>query len=108
MTPQQIQLQLLKLCPKFNNNADDIIRSLIDNEPYWDSMIVDNDLMVKLRDLGTGIWNADTIYIMTHHRDVMEPVVESWNPSAWEWISNPDDFLGGADVDCQVVKVWFD
>lgn len=108
MNPQQIQFELLKLCPKFKDNYLNIIQSLIDNESYWDTMIVDNPLMVKLRDLSEGIWNADTIYIMTHHREIMEAVIEGWNPSAWEWVSDVDDFLGGADVDCHVIKIWFD
>ncbi len=107
MTTQEIQFELLRNCPKFKDNSEIIIKSLIENQAHWDSMIVDNEMMVKLRDIGDNIWNADTIYILTHDKSAMEPIVESWYPSAWEWVSDVNDYLCGIDVDAHVIKIWF-
>lgn len=108
MSTQEIQFELLKTSPSFKDKADDIISTLIANLELWDSMIVDSNNLTKLVNVKDGIWDADTIYLLTHSDTTkVEAMIESWNPNAWEWVIKDDDFLKSVDVDGMVVKIWF-
>ncbi len=44
---------------------------------------------------------------MTHHKSELDAIVESWNPLAYEWLSNIQELIPGSDVDTNIIKIHF-
>ena len=108
MTSQEIQFEMIKMSPYFKDKADIIINTLIENSELWDCFIVDSDSNLdKLVNIATQ-WNANTIYIQTHtDTSIIEDLISDWTPSAWEWVEKDQHFLNIADIESNIIKIWF-
>ena len=112
---QQIQLDIIA---KTNFNfleGRKIARLLKENHIMWHSVLMPLNL-ISLRDMETGHWHADTLYIYAkdgYQFQLEELVREQFNADEIQWIggSEAEDILGTTEVEGKsgvILEVWWD
>jgi len=110
--PQELQLELIRLA-SFNDfdggrAVDDLLRS----RELWTGVLMDAAGLVKLRDIGAGVWNVDTLYVLSSGTDdrALETLVRSWGPDSIGWIEGEaaDRELGWSLSGLRVLSAWWD
>lgn len=116
---QALQFELMRKATFNEYNGDAIVDSLLAHQDLWTGVIMDRadywykdggaeghsepvDL-IKLRDIGAGYWNVDTIYILAAEgkEDELELLVRR------EWPADEIDWMQNTHVG-RYLRVWFD
>jgi hypothetical protein len=88
---QELQLELMKLSSFNNFNGEQVVKDLIENKNKWIGCIwgrfVFFDLL-PLRDISQGIWNTDTLYILTQKENIkfFEEKAKEWQADEFGWV----------------------
>ena len=128
-TVQDIQLELIRRT-RFNEFDGERICELLDQyRGHWQAVLLDRPgvpnynrpgrlLMgglIKLRDLADNIWNADTLYVLTHTADqarelakVFAESVPGAMPKVHEDMEETDTALGTGRQQYGLLTVWWD
>lgn len=116
--PQLRQLQNIRES-EFNNFDGATIASdlAVSHGVLWDAVIFDRplgvDLLVSLRDLPHGIWNADTLFVLcSTMKQVkgLQAAAKSWRADSVRVLKGPEasEVLGSFPTDKYVVEMWWD
>ena len=129
--PQKLQLMLV-----LNNsfNAFEpfvVVRDLLVNRTLWQSVVMDRGVLmprgtsefpgtrirtdlIKLRDIGSGWWNVDTLFLLTCEEHVagLTAIADRWSYDAITVLSgeDTDDLLGigRANHPNRIIGIWWD
>jgi hypothetical protein len=71
--------------------------------------------LIKLRDLGDNLWNADTLYILTPTEAAARRLAVLCETEDWGGMvqvhaneNEVDDALGGSEPEQAIVSIWWD
>lgn len=128
-TAQEIQLELLRRT-KFNElDGERVVASLMKHRELWLAVLLDRpgvadysepgflliSGLIKLRDLPSNIWNADTLYILTKthaqaHELARIAQEEDWFGEAYVYENQKDidRALGAGRRNHGLLSVWWD
>ena len=125
---QQLELEIIKNTEHNNFEGKRVAKDLEDNQFLWRGVIMDRMAiirvmssdkpfytaginLIKLRDIEQGIWNADTLFILSSESDdkKLEEMAKAWNADEVSWISEEQAnmWLGGGK-NKRVLMVWWD
>jgi hypothetical protein len=120
---QELQLELMKLASFNSFDGNEVVKDLLKHQDLWKGCIIDRagysraayqgciDL-IKLRDIEDGIWNVDTIYILTSGVDdkKLEKLAKKWNADEIDFLSDEDAgrSLGEGPTNHKVLRIWWD
>ena len=124
---QELQLELLRRSDIEGLKGEKIVESLFQHRDLWLGVILDRlyvwertprhlplMMMIKLRDLEDGFWNADTLYVLCRGPENLE---ELQRIAKKEWggeVRIHDDSeelsrsLGISEEDYFILSVWWD
>jgi hypothetical protein len=114
--PQELQLALMRSAagPPGPRIADDLER---DRELWSSAMLTRSDApggfgsLIPLRDLSRGLWNADTLYVLSSGVDdpALERLAQRWEPDEVTWIeaAEASNLLGSSRA-ARILRVWWD
>jgi hypothetical protein len=128
--PQKLQFMLV-LGHAFNNfDPFRVVPDLLKHRDLWQGVVMDRGFvwrdegeqsisrlrsdLIKLRDIGRGFWNVDTLFILTRASHEGR-----WRELTAEWAADEVSFLEGEDVgfllgawggqeDIRILTVWWD
>ncbi len=115
MDVQGVMLDLIEHT-SFNRLDGKRVRADLDKfRNLWQSALITSPLIgIVLRDLPSGIYNVDTIYVLAApgRRKELDRLVRKWNASEIEWFEGKaaQEMLGkyGPDYEPEVVQIWWD
>lgn len=114
---QALQFELMRKASFNGFDGNTVVDSLIVNADLWTGVVMDRadyyygqreeghdepvDL-IKLRDIGAGYWNVDTVYLLPAEgkEDELLALVGSWGADEVDWHRN--SHVG------RYLRVWFD
>jgi hypothetical protein len=122
-TPQDLMLDLMRMSSFNAFDGDLVVDSLLEYRHLWQGAIFDRAAyftldrynegvktdpidFIKLRDIGAGYWNVDTLYLLpsedtTSCRARLERLARTWAADEVDWIN-------GCDAGPHVLRVWWD
>ncbi len=118
LTIQDLQLELMRRASFNSFDGDHVADSLLDNRDLWRGAIFDraayftlgayNDGRkcdpidnIRLRDIGDGYWNADTLYLTpAEDEGALEALARTWHADEIDW----QDFPNAG----RALRVWWD
>ena len=123
-TVQDLQFELMERSSFNEFDGEQVVKDLKENDELWSGVIIDRagyssryhentepiDL-IKLRDIGDDVWNADTVYILTtgENDDRLELIASKWEADEVDWIEGePAGAMLGSNVGHRVLRVWWD
>jgi len=128
-TVQDIQLELIRRT-RFNEFDGEQVCALLDQyRGHWQAVLLDRPGvanyaeprllltggLIKLRDLADNVWNADTLYILTHTpaqarelAAVFEREAPGAMPTVYEDLRETDSALGTGRQEYGLLTVWWD
>ena len=128
-TVQDIQLELIRRT-RFNDFDGERVCELLNKyRDRWQAVLLDRPGvpnydqpghlltggLIKLRDLDQNIWNADTLYVLTHTlgqarelAKVFEESIPGAMPQVHEDTRETDMALGTGRQKCGLLTVWWD
>jgi hypothetical protein len=113
--PQELQLALMRSAdPAGPRVADDLEQ----HRGLWSSALLTRSgapgelgSLIPLRDLSRGVWNADTLYVLSSGVDdaALERLAQTWEPDQMTWIEGAaaSDLLGSSRA-ARILYVWWD
>lgn len=112
---QQIQLDIVAKTSFNFLDGRKIAKLLKENRKMWHAVLMPLNL-ISLRDMETGRWHADTLYIYVedgYQFQLEELVREQFNADEIQWIggSDAEDILGTTEVEDKsdvILEVWWD
>jgi hypothetical protein len=125
-TVQEIQLELIRRSSFNAFDGEKVVATLLAHRELWQAVIMDRigfsrsgglavSELIKLRDLDANLWNADTLYILTHDREHADQLVQIAARDRWSGeVYTHDDpnevemALGSTKEGQVVVRVWWD
>lgn len=126
-TVQEIQLELIKRASRDDAmDGEQVVASLLKHRDLWVAVMSDRFCLsnpgrlpsvglIKLRDLNTNFWNADTMYILTETKDKAHRLATIIEEEEWGGLvrvhNDEEDVqqaLGGGEPEQVVVSVWWD
>ena len=116
---QELNLELLKTVQFNFCDGKTIAAALIENRNLWKAVIMDRPHdgnyvdLIRLRDISTGRWNVDTLFILSSNKDdcKLEELAGGWNADSIEWIEDDkaENRLGGSDDEhARILQIWWD
>ena len=88
--------------------AEDLER----NTSLWSAAVTMGGGLIPLRDLSSGKWNADTIYVLSSQEDdeALFALASGWNPDEANWIegADADELLGWHPSNARILQLWWD
>ncbi len=114
-TVQEIQLELIRRTQRNALDGAQVVSDLLVHPEWWEAVLLDSAFdLVKLRDLGDNIWNADTLLIVATNAQSAKRLAELGT----EWLADDiqihsvedtRDRLGTYDIERQrLVTMWWD
>lgn len=126
-TVQEIQLELIKRASRDDAmDGEQVVASLLKHRDLWVAVMMDSFCfsnpgrlpsvgLIKLRDLDTNFWNADTMYILTETADKVHRLATIIEEEEWGGLvvvhddeEDVQQALGGGEPGQAVVSVWWD
>ena len=130
---QRLQFELMQASSFNDFNGEQVVKDLIENKDNWIGCIWGRfgyfDLM-PLRDISQGIWNTDTLYILTEKKNIrfLKKMAKKWKADEFGWIEeienkkgsiyktygvfgDKQDFFnrfGGGLKNLAVIRMWWD
>ena len=113
---QQMQIELIRNFQANLYDGEQVGDDLVANRVLWRGVLMDrlgsrSDL-IKLRDLELGIWNVDTLYILSSRIDdaALEALAGTWQADEIAWIEGEEarTVLGGGGLNNRILQVWWD
>jgi len=125
---QELQFELMKEATFNNFDGEKVVESLKEHKDLWKGVIMDRagytgmnpkpiepciDL-IKLRDIGGGYWNVDTLFILPSGKDdeKLKLLAESWDADEVDWLEGKEvsHAFGQAGPNAQkkLLRVWWD
>jgi hypothetical protein len=123
---QEIQLELIRRTQFNAFDGERVYRSLVEHRNLWEAVLFDRlssrlpgilppGSLIKLRDLSSNLWNADTLYILTPNAAAARMLAGLHKSAEWcgevyvfEDAEQVDNALGGDDRGKAIVRVWWD
>jgi hypothetical protein len=126
---QDIQLELIRRTSFNALDGERVYTSLLAHRGLWTAALLDRPGvpnyaeprhlltlgLIKLRDLPTNFWNADTLFVLTRTRDDARELArvaeqEDWGGEVQVYEDQPetDDALGTGREECGLISVWWD
>lgn len=107
---QELQFELMKMASFNNFNGEQVVKDLQAHPELWKGAIMDRPDLIKLRDIGDGYWNVDTVYIIP--KDGMEQglkdLADDWGADEVHYYSKGQANLELGGGTNQVLRVWWD
>jgi hypothetical protein len=72
---------------------------------------LDDDALIKLRDLDQNSWNADTVYVLSSGADdrALARIARTWHADALQWVGGAAaSLLLGDSRPFRILEVWWD
>jgi len=124
-TPQEIQLELIRRARWNDLDGERVVAYLLTHCDLWQAALIDRlslsrpgrlpaSGLIKLRDLPSGYWNADTLYVLTRDAGCAAELAkigeEEWGGMAQVHTDQEtiDDALGIGRSTQAVVSIWWD
>lgn len=112
---QALQLELLKGASFNSFDGRRVARDLRRNRRLWCGVILDRpESLIQLRDLGGGVWNADTLHVLSSGADddKLRALAATWSPDDLGWFegARADELLGlyGPRDDWRILYAWWE
>ena len=70
-----------------------------------------DDALIKLRDLGQGDWNVDTLYVLSSGANdrLLRKLAHRWHADVVNWVSGAAaGRLLGESASARILEVWWD
>jgi hypothetical protein len=100
MTPQELQLELIRHTDRMACGADRVVDDLNKHRDLWRAALMDQPVLnlqsaglvidlAKLRGLGEGVWNVEYLYILSSGKDdrKLAAIVKCWKPDEFGWLA---------------------
>lgn len=100
---QQIQLELLRISGFNALDGERVVADLENNRDLWDGVLMTrSDPLLLVRDLGEGVWNADTLYLRSSgvNDRGLEALAQGWEADELGWVRHQEGF--------RVLVLWWD
>jgi hypothetical protein len=112
---QQIQLDVIAKTNFNRFNGKRIAQWLIENHKMWRTVLLPLDF-ISLRDMNTGHWHADTLYIYPEEGygfELEEIMKEQFHADETQWIGGESamDMLGTSEIkgtSYVILSAWWD
>jgi len=111
---QELIFELMKRATFNYFDGEKVVQSLRENNHLWKAVYMTRDYgtLIPLRDIPTGSFNVDTLYIISSGRDDEKLVrlAKTWEPDEIEWLSEDEvvDKLSTTMEKYRVLMVWWD
>jgi hypothetical protein len=126
-TVQEIQLELIKRASRDDAmDGEQVVASLLKHRELWVAVMLDTFCfsnpgrlpsvgLIKLRDLDTNFWSADTMYLLTETADKahrLAAIIEEEDWGALVLVHDDEEdvqrALGGGELGQAVISIWWD
>jgi hypothetical protein len=111
---QSIQFELMRRASFNSFDGARVARDLLRHRQLWCGALIDRvgtNALIKLRDLGTGSWNVDTLYILSSGAKdgLLLSLARSWRADEIRWIGGSRaSTLLGTSRHYRILEAWWD
>lgn len=112
---QKIFFRLMELASFNSFDGEAVVKDLQKHEDWWRGAIFGRfdryAGLIPLRDIQTGEYNADTLYMtaVENHKEELELLAKTWSADEVDWLQKEkaESMLGGGEK-LSVLRVWWD
>jgi hypothetical protein len=123
---QEINLKLMEKASFNSFNGKLVVAELLKNKDLWEAVVMDREFcekaeaesyligcdLIKLRDLSSGYWNVDTLFILSSGKDdrLLKAVAKGLDADEVDWVKRDkaEKMLGCYPAKKKILRVWWD